>query len=333
MSLAVALQSVLFYVVACSPCHRAVHKRQLKREAKKQREAKQLEPAGGYRQPEPFSTNPYWSEEITMGPHVERRKKKSSCPHRSVSAGGASATSSVPITRSNTGATSIANESKELGTSLSRVSDVTISVSAPDAPSAADKDAGYKSTPDMTTALPHDWNHRRYQREDEELWGSELSRTGHKLMDAIKHAGSSAGRFLESSLGKDARLDSDEEDEDTRYFIPVHPPVNDYHPPILRRPPFKGAVRWMVQPPPPARLMEGRIPVSRGSSVSGRSWRTTSIYTESDEVIDGIPISRRTLSRGSAASHIPKSSDIIPKPEAPPSDHTEPLGKDPPDIS
>ncbi|KAJ8119907.1 hypothetical protein ONZ43_g3247 [Nemania bipapillata] len=263
MSFLLALQSVLFYVAACSPCHQAMHQRHLKQEAKKQREAKEQSGPDleGYQQPEPFSTNPYWSEEI--------RRKENEKPIASVRLG----------------------------------SDI-MSATSPDPDGSTTSSERYRLSPDMTFTLPPNWNHKRYQipnqREDEELWGSELSRTGHKLMDAIKHAGSSSRRFIESSLYKDIRVDSDDENDDGHYFVPVNPPVNDYHPPIVRRPPFKGAVQWMVQPPPPAKVMEGKVPVSRGSSVSNSVRRDPS----GDKALDGIPLSRRTLSRGSSVSNL-----------------------------
>ncbi|KAI1425361.1 hypothetical protein F5Y12DRAFT_382872 [Xylaria sp. FL1777] len=265
MSFSVALQSVVFYVAACSPCHQAIHQRQLKQQAKKQREAQQEERAqlGGYQQPEPFSTNPYWSEEISMGPHIERKKYKSPSQRHLTSSGGDTVSvggSSIVVNHanSNTSTVSTSKENEKPKSSIGQGS--IISITNLDAPSPTNE-SGYQLSPDMTTSLPHNWNHKRYQREDEELWGSELSRTGHKLMDAIKHAGSSAGRFIESSLSKDAKqISDDEDDEGSRYFLPVNPPVNDYHPPIVRRTPFKGAVQWMVQPPPPAKLMEGKVP-------------------------------------------------------------------------
>lgn len=108
-------------------------------------------------------------------------------------------------------------------------------------------------------------------------------------MDAIKHAGSSAGRFIESSLSKDVKLNSTDDSDENCYFIPVNRPVNDYHPPIARRPPFKGTVQWMVQPPPPAKLMEGKVPVSRGNSVRNSNRKATPI----SKVLDGkFPTSR-----------------------------------------
>ncbi|KAI1298823.1 hypothetical protein F5Y03DRAFT_258638 [Xylaria venustula] len=298
MSLSIALQSVVFYVVACTPCHQAIHQRQLKQQAKKHREQQLAERSqhGGYQQPEPFSTNPYWSEEIKMGPHIERKKYKTNSQRRLTSAGGDTVSvsgSSIVINHanSNTGTLSPSKENDKPNASIGQGS--IISVTNIEVPSSINE-SGYQSSPEMTADLPHDWNHKLYQREDEELWGSDLSRTGHKLMDAIKHAGSSAGRFIESSLNKDTKLDDDDDEEGSRYFLPVNPPVNDYHPPIVRRTPLKGAIQWMVQPPPPAKLMEGKVPVSRGSSVASR--RTANM----DRYLDGtVPVSR-----GSSTSNL-----------------------------
>lgn len=118
------------------------------------------------------------------------------------------------------------------------------------------------------------WNHKRYQREDEELWGHEFSRTGHKLMDAIVKAGSSAGKLLESTLGKDRPIT--DEERANFYSAPIHPPVNEYHPPVVSsKPAHKDALRWMLQPPPPAKVMEGKVPVTRSASLASTVSRRT----------------------------------------------------------
>ncbi|RKU40662.1 hypothetical protein DL546_001995 [Coniochaeta pulveracea] len=123
------------------------------------------------------------------------------------------------------------------------------------------------------------WNHKRYQREDEELWGHGISRTGQQLMDAIKHAGTSAGRFVEAKLGMEKQVT----DQDRRdfYFTPKNPPVNDYHPPVVSsRPQHPDGHRWMLQPPPSAKVMEGKVPVSRSASVASANSRRTVATTD-----------------------------------------------------
>src|SRR5690606_14146322 len=64
------------------------------------------------------------------------------------------------------------------------------------------------------------------------------------------------------------------------YTAPRNPPVNDYHPPVVSsRPAHKDALRWMLQPPPPAKVMEGKVPVTRSASMASAasSRRTVSV--------------------------------------------------------
>ncbi|GAW10899.1 hypothetical protein ANO14919_002350 [Xylariales sp. No.14919] len=386
MSFSHALQSLVFYVASCSPCHQAVHQHRLKKQAKKQREERQAEQAelGGYQQPEPFATNPYWQEEINMGPHIVRKQYKSPSMRHLTSAGGDTVsigggsiaannsinaakkaatwssprraksdptdavknrvavnndvattsaatrgkeknvitnsitdtptkgkakTTIAPLTKKNLAAISRPAKAKDSdswctvssaegsttrdGSATGEESAITaiikrhcvenekpnasmgrntiVTVTNLNHPSPIRQSVHRRASPAITEYphVPHNWNHRRYQREDEELWGSEW---GHKLMDVIKHASTSAGRLIESSLSKDAKRISDEEEEEANsYFKQVNPPVNDYHPPIISRAPLKRAVKWMVQPPPPAKVMDGKIPVSRGNSISSSS--------------------------------------------------------------
>jgi hypothetical protein len=123
--------------------------------------------------------------------------------------------------------------------------------------------------------LSDDWNRRRgYQREDEELWGQW---SGHKIMDAFSKAKDSAGRLIDATLGIDKEMtEVSEQARRDFYFSPKNPPVNDYHPPVVsNKAPVKDAHRWMLQPPPPAKVMEGKVPVNRavssGSKSSGRT--------------------------------------------------------------
>ncbi|KAI0533922.1 hypothetical protein GGR58DRAFT_85457 [Xylaria digitata] len=461
MSFLHALQSVLFYVVSCSPCHQAIHQYHLKQQAKEQREARAADRAqeGGYQQPEPFATNPYWSEEINMGPHIVRKQYKSPSTRHLTSSGGDTVSvggSSIAVNCANNAinntdtrdSNTITQSRKEfsastgnsgmsavfltegnsiitfgppakksintagIATEWNATTTISPTTKENEKPNEAIKPSGivkstslnspspYKqrglssvtndlphtlpkrgrqnyelsgdatvdplpkggttatllSKRDMTIALPvkgdmtietsfkeynttidappkrvrgrydltsstdsfpreptpevvkqhwkmmdalkrgtldwnnipGDWNFTRYQRADEEVWGSELSLKGHKLMGAIKHAGSSASRVIESSLNKDVKRLSEDESKQEQYFAPFNPPVNDYHPPIVRQPTVKGAVRWMVQPPPPAKLMEGKVPVRRGNSSNASQksqlsfWLDRAIYGNGD---------------------------------------------------
>ncbi|KAI1415599.1 hypothetical protein F5Y13DRAFT_146465 [Hypoxylon sp. FL1857] len=255
MSFGVAVQSAVFYVVSCAPCLQARHHQKSKAKAKKEREEKarlQAENPGLYQHPDPFNTNPYWSEEIMMGPRIQSKKYNGGNKNISQKRLNSSGKESTSITESSTRVDSMSPGSSHTAV----VEDGKLSFS---------------------TTLSDDWNRKRYQREDEELWGQghDLSRTGHKLMDAIKQAGSSAGRILEASLGKEPKPVTDE-DRHNFYFAPKNPPVNEYHPPIVRqRPIHKDGNKWMLQPPPPAKIMEGKVPVSRSGSMASHLSRKT----------------------------------------------------------
>ena len=126
--------------------------------------------------------------------------------------------------------------------------------------------------------LADDWNRRRgYQREDEELWGQW---SGHKIMDAFSKAKDSAGRMIDATLGLEHKEVTDQARRDF-YFSPTNPPVNDYHPPVVSsKIPHKEAHRWMLQPPPPAKVMEGKVPVNRAASSGSKSSGQTLVSEE-----------------------------------------------------
>ncbi|KAI2616487.1 hypothetical protein GGR54DRAFT_227182 [Hypoxylon sp. NC1633] len=257
MSFGVAVQSAIFYVVSCTPCLQARHHQKSKAKAKKEREEKariQAENPDMYKHPDPFDTNPYWTEEIMMGPRILSKK---------YTGGNGKNNSQKRLNSSGKESTSVVGSSTRID-----------SMSPGSSHTAVAEDAKLS----FSTTLTDDWNRKRYQREDEELWGHEVSRTGHKLMDVIKQAGSSvAGRILEAKLGKEPKPVTEEERHNF-YFAPRNPPVNEYHPPIVRqKPTHKDANRWMLQPPPSAKVMEGKVPVSRSGSLASHLSRKTTM--------------------------------------------------------
>lgn len=89
---------------------------------------------------------------------------------------------------------------------------------------------------------------RRYQREDENLWG--LSSDSITSMSRSSTTGSRTGY----------------------YYLARNPAVNDLHPPVVStQPTHPSQTRWMLQPPPSAKIMEGKITSSRRRSGSGVS--------------------------------------------------------------
>ncbi|CAK7221995.1 hypothetical protein SBRCBS47491_004717 [Sporothrix bragantina] len=360
MALPVAIQSVVFYYLACTPCMSARTRHRAKKkfdQERKAREALEEDEPPLYRHPSPFNVNPYWQEEIMMGPSLPKKgraaKQNSSqrkltsagqdssiatrsslaisshggppnsaggggvlqgAPNHGVSsdpgAAGASGdgtnTSATAAVQPNTATAAVDGSSSDhvnnSSTNSHNGSGANVATNnnangnsqtrtsggqPPASPTLIPDDARSMSLLEATATVAtvatttntsiEGWNYKRYQREDEELWGAEPSRT-HKLMDAIVKAGSSAGRLLESTLGTKERGGSSMAgatgvtDRDRANFYSttiIHPPVNDYHPPVVSsKPAHKDALRWMLQPPPPAKVMEGKVPVSRSTSVT-----------------------------------------------------------------
>ncbi|MCJ1286936.1 hypothetical protein MMC26_006282 [Xylographa opegraphella] len=103
-------------------------------------------------------------------------------------------------------------------------------------------------SPVQEAASEQGWNTRRYQRPDEILWGFDLEAGG---MPSINPTGTSGSGT---------------------YYTARNPAVNDLHPPVVStQPTRKSETRWMLQPPPSAKVMEGKARTPRSRSVSGAS--------------------------------------------------------------
>jgi hypothetical protein len=241
MSLDVAIQSVAFYILSCSTCSKITHRRKAKAQAKKERAEKQAletEQPGLYRHPSPFSTNPYWTEEIMMGPGPPKKKgDKNACKNTSQRA------------------------LNTAGQGSSYAGSTGMSTEAPSSPMAEREGSRLSG---------EGWNRKRYQREDEALWGIDFQYSGQKIKEAIAKAGESAGRLVGGRLSRSGPIkeDSELEEESVPYYITSrNPPVNDLHPPVVSTQPLsRDETRWMLQPPPSAKVMEGKVKVSSARS-------------------------------------------------------------------
>ena len=141
--------------------------------------------------------------------------------------------------------------------------------------------------PEPSRVSGEGWNRKRYQREDEALWGHDYPGPGQRLIDAIAKAGSSAGRLLEGRLSKSGPVK--EPENPGTYYLARNPPVNDLHPPVVSTAPSsRDETRWMLQPPPPAKVMEGKERVNRSRAGSNGSSRKGT---------DGVPLSRQVTER------------------------------------
>lgn len=227
------VQSAVFHYASCAPCTGYTDGRKRRREAKHARKAREklmLEEPDTYHHPEPTGTNPYWGEEIAMGPGPPPRRAR----------------------RTGTGSTRCITTA---GTQSSAVSKIGSSM---------DGEPKEHVRLSDDTAEDDNWNRKRYQREDEELWGHDelpmsLQQTG---------TGSSVG-----VVGFQIRRPGTS--RSGSYYSARAPPVNELHPPVVSLPsPDPSENRWMLQPPPKASVMAGKERATNMSrSHSGASSR------------------------------------------------------------
>jgi hypothetical protein len=225
------VQSAIFHYASCAPCTGYNDSRRRRRDARLARKAREklvLEQPDCYHHPEPTGTNPYWDEEIRMGPVPAPRRGK----------------------RTNT---SNSRGIARTGTQRTLASQDRSSIDAADHMRMSD------DTLDNDT-----WNLKRYQREDEDLWGL------HDMPLAIQptRSASSAGGHAHSARRPTTSRSGSN-------YSGRAPPVNDLHPPVVSLMSQEVADnRWMLQPPPKARVMAGKERASnRSRSGSGASSR------------------------------------------------------------
>lgn len=270
--LVAALRSVWFYYIACTPCRKVGHRRETRKEAERERDLKarlEMEQPGLYRHPNPENTNHYWMEDINMGPALPKRGTNRNASQGKVKSSGAEVRAETPAGSSSP---------IDRGTSISSSSHFHSAETA-GSPTVVADDEDVRTTMSMSVADSQDldWNRKRYDREDEELWGHNgINKAGQRLREVITKGRDTAGRLFEAGKPQREREVTLEE-RASFYNAPRNPPVNDYHPPVVSsRPASKHEYRWMLQPPPPAKVMEGKVPVSRsGSMTSNGSRRTT----------------------------------------------------------
>lgn len=240
-------QSAVFYYFSCAPCakisyHRRRRKQTKRARAESEKAATEMMEQGIYQHPSPFSTNIYWREEMVLGPgpppknrHRDRSKTESSRELRSGGVGSSSIT----------------------GTSSDTVVE--------DEASRIISEAGH----DRRSG--EDWNKRRYQRDDEILWGD----------DTDDEDGT--GIANRNDIGS--------------YYYSRNPAVNDLHPPVVSKVSTRRSeTRWMLQPPPSARIMEGKERLSpRSRSGSGVSSKSVDSHRKRDDVSLGRKVGERLM--------------------------------------
>ena len=231
------VQSAVFHYASCAPCtgySDGRKRRKAAKAARKVREKLELEQPDAYHHPEPTGTNIYWHEEIVMGPGPPPRRAR----------------------RTNTGTTGSTRGMPTRGTQGSAMSKGGSSIDV--------DQAGDMRLSDDTLDDDETWNHKRYQREDEDLWGHDEPSIN---LEQTMTGSSTGGAGYQIRRPGTSRSGS--------YYTARAPPVNDLHPPVVSLPsPDPLDNRWMLQPPPKASVMAGKERArNRSRSGSGASSR------------------------------------------------------------
>lgn len=227
------VQSAVFHYASCAPCtgySDGRKRRKAARAARKVKDKLHLDDPNTYHHPPPTGTNPYWDEEIRMGPGPPPRRAR----------------------RTNTGST------RRITTSGTQSSALSKGGSSMEGDGADDMRLSDDTIEDET------WNHKRYQREDEDLWGMDEPHIPIQQLPS----GSSVG-----GVGYDIKRPGT--GRSSSYYSVRAPPVNDLHPPVVSLPsPDPYDNKWMLQPPPKASVMAGKERArNRSRSGSGASSR------------------------------------------------------------
>nr|OQO27621.1 hypothetical protein B0A51_03610 [Rachicladosporium sp. CCFEE 5018] len=251
MSIWRGTQSAIFYYVSCTPLLNARYRKRREKEARRdalsRTEWKTTHPDYPD-QVAPNSINPFWAAEIEAGPRIDpgklkeiKEKRKARFEGREV--GDVNVGRGVE-SRAGTGSSGQNLEDARLGADGSK---------------------------DGSVAGGARWNHRIYQREDEELWGAQGSSSAnlHGILTRPSTAHTNASATPKS------------------YQPDRHPAINDMHPPTTRKISHPEAVAWMFQPLPTAEVMAGNEPPGRSRTNSDLSRsRATSLRKK----VSGTPV-------------------------------------------
>ena len=268
-------QSAIFYYATLSPCMEYNHKRKRRKEAKaagKERAALELSQPDMIRQPMAFTTNRYWAEEIEAGPGPPKGRRRDSL-----------AGDLAQINTKTNGTQKPSSKGKQKSASANNPNTVTFIEPGPSSASSSSepiKPQVRTQRPSMdmkqsafdtlkgtilSSLSPETWNWKRYEREDEPLWGlnDAMSRMWDRARPSHNRSSSSGGPSEHRSSLSRGRRRADTADSD-RYVYDYsrarHPEVNDLHPPVVSQlPATKAEVAWMLQPPPSRAVMEGKV--------------------------------------------------------------------------
>jgi hypothetical protein len=272
-------QSAIFYYATCSPCMEYNHKHKRRKEARavaKERAALDLSQPDMIRQPMAFTTNRYWAEEIEAGPGPPKGRRRDSLAGDLAQDSGKNS-GSVNVNEKGKAKSVFANNSNNNNSNTVTFSEPVPGESSPPEPA---KDPTRTHRPSMdqkqstfdtlketirSSLSPETWNWKRYEREDEPLWGlnDAMSRMWERARPSHNRSNSGNDPSDRRRSFSHGRRRADTTDSD-RYVYDYsrarHPEVNDLHPPVVSQLPATNAeVAWMLQPPPSRAVMEGKI--------------------------------------------------------------------------
>lgn len=208
------IQSAIFYYISCSPCLEYKYNKKRRREAKEASHAVVTTEPGVIRQPTAFETNEQWAEELILGPGPPKQWK----PDEILAKVKQKLKSSTQDTPRPSTDRRLSNTFENVKESL------------------------------RTSLHPEKWNWKRYDREDEVLWG--LGDKVTKIWDKVTNV------YQEEQAGRKRVHTNGSGGDYTRGRISA---LNDLHPAVVSQlPATREEAAWMLLPPPSAAVMNGK---------------------------------------------------------------------------
>ncbi|MCJ1314131.1 hypothetical protein MMC25_007811 [Agyrium rufum] len=234
-------QSAVFYYVSCAPCTKLNAQRKRKLQTRRARAEKRYAQFGQHADKNDDSHDHHYPHPSPYSTNIFWHEEMVLGPGPPTRRKGNRGGGSSGVDGSSRDLISAGVESSAGASSA----DTTLVVESLEGDEAEQEDTGHDR-----------WNRKRYQRPDEHLWGIEM------VEPAIATPG--------GTLSKATTTTSD----GSSYYVARNPAVNDLHPPVVSTyPQNQKDTRWMLQPPPSAKIMEGKEKLRRERSYSGGSSR------------------------------------------------------------
>lgn len=187
-------RSVIFLYASCAPCYDLRRKYRTAKKTKKERAAKEELIATQpdlYHHPSPMQTNPFWAEEIEAGPNFTKGNKPRSGPENHDGTRGRSkeklngtrgrskeklngtrGRSKEKLNGKAASSGSLIKEGHGSDRNLTLACGCSVTPSSPTV--VGDSVSVLETSQSQVDADGLKWNHKRYQREDEGLWGIDI---------------------------------------------------------------------------------------------------------------------------------------------------------------